>query len=146
MANKTGDQLIDTMEKWFAGLPPLPKGGRDFIIMVAPWVALIGGILKVLGGVSAFGFWTAYAPAMFAYGRVGIGGFWYLYPILGLISGALLLASFSGMKGAKMSGWRLFFWSVIVAIVSAVLTFDVGSVIVSLIVFYLMFQVKSHYH
>ena len=50
-------QLIKPLEEAFTKAPSLPAGVKDFIVMVAPWVAVILGVLSVLGfAVSLLGF------------------------------------------------------------------------------------------
>ena len=46
-------QLVKPLDETFAKLPALPKGAADFIVSVAPWLALVFGVLAILSGLAA---------------------------------------------------------------------------------------------
>jgi hypothetical protein len=145
MAQKQTQGWIATMEEWFMKLPPLPKGGKDAIVKITPWIALIFGILGVLAGLAGFGILAALSPFVAmggGFNRVG-GGL--LGAAFGLVASAMLLAAFPGTKNHQMRGWNLLFWSEALSTVAAVLSFSMAGVLVSLIGFYLLFQIKSYY-
>lgn len=122
------EQYIKMMEKWFAKLPPLPKNVTDIIVKFAPWLALIFGILGILG--SGFGVVTG-----------GIFG-----PVLALVGSVLMLMAYPGLRDRKMAGWKYSFYSEAVSVAASVLALNLfGAVISGLISFYLLFQVKSYY-
>lgn len=145
MAKSTKTNYMDMMEDWFMKLPPLPKGGKEGIVTVTPWICLIFGILGVLASLGGLGLLTAFSPLILMGG--GLNGAFgsILAAVLGLIASILLLAAFPGTKAHKMKGWQMLFWSEVVNIIAAVVSISVTGVIVSLIVFYLLFQIKSYY-
>lgn len=145
MAKNSSDTLIATVEDWFKKLPNLPKNIQEVIVTITPWIALIFGILGVLGGVAGLGILTAFSPVLVLGGSAYSTGTGIISVILGLASSALLLMAFPGTKAKKLKGWNFLFWSFSVHIVKGVLNFDLGTIILVLIGFYLIFQTKSYY-
>lgn len=136
---------IDSVGKMFAKLPAMPKGGRDFIVMIVPWLALIFGILGLLGSISAFRLFTYFPPMVYWGGTARLAGTGIIVLILGIISSVLLLMAFSGTKNKKEKGWRFLYYSEIVALVSSVITVSPGGILVALVGFYLLYQIRSYY-
>ena len=143
--NNSADQLISQMEKWFSKLPPLPPNWRDVIVSITPWLALIFGIIGVLGSLAAVGVLTFLAPFMVLGGGIGVASGGIIGALLALVASILLVLAFPGTRDRKMSGWRLLFWSEVVSIVASVVAFSVAGIIGALIGFYILFQIKSHY-
>lgn len=142
MATKKGDWQA-MLEEWFTKLPALPKGGKDFLVMIAPWGALIGGILAVLGGISVFGLSAVLTPFMM---MGGYGGHSFLTGIILIVAGVLMLMAFPGLKAKKMKGWNLYFWSVLVWVVSSILDYSIVSAIIwGAVELYLLYQIKPSY-
>lgn len=137
--------IITTVEEWFKKLPDLPKNIQEVIVTITPWIALIFGILGVLGGIAGLGILTAFSPALVLGGSPSSAGMGIVSVILGLASSVLLLMAFPGTKDRKLKGWNFLFWSEAVSIVAAVIAFSVGGVVFALIGFYLIFQIKSYY-
>lgn len=147
MANsleKSSNDLIRPMEDMFSKLPSLPEGIREFIVMVTPWLALVFGILGVLGTLTALGLLTAFSPVV-VMGGLGSAAGVTIGVLLALASSVLLLAAFPGTKARKRTGWMFLFWSEIVSLVSSVVALSVGGVVFGLIGFYILFQIKSYY-
>lgn len=149
MDKVNNNSLVPMMEGWFKGLPKLPAGIIDFLVMIAPWLSLVFGILGLLGTVSALGLMGAAMPYAKMYG-VGNTGINYIAVIGGLVSSVLTLVAFPGLKAMKMNGWMMLFWSQVVGVATSVLAvatgaFNVGGIIGAIIGFYILFQVKSRY-
>lgn len=143
------NQLTKSLDEYYAKLPVLPKGVNDFIVSVAPWLALIFGVLAILAGVAAFGLLSAFSPVAVV---AGVGG----YALTAILSSVVLLAqgviellAFSPLKARKVKGWNLMFYSLILSVVGSVVTLSVVSVVSSLvgalIGYYILYQVKSYY-
>lgn len=143
MAEKSKN-WVDSLGEIFAKLPSLPAGIREFIVTIAPWLALIFGILGVLGSLSALGLSTVSSPLL-ALGGVKVAGGLMLISILTLAQSVLILVAVPKLFPRKMAGWTFVFWSQIVGVVSAVVSMEVGGVIFSLIGFYILYQVRSYY-
>ena len=148
MANLSKNGLVGTLEDLFKKAPALPAGGREGIVKITPWLALIFGVLGILGGISAVGIFTAFSPlAMYsgAYGMASYGS-GVIAAWIWLTSSVLLLLAYPGTKSRKMSGWNMLFWSEIVNVVGSLVAGSfVSAVLGALIGFYLLFQIKSYY-
>ena len=132
------------MEEWFKKLPPLPANAVDAIYGITPWIALVFGIIGVLGALSGFGILTFLVPFAVLSGASGYG-LGMISAVGWLISSVLMLLAFTGLKAGKISGWNMLFWSEVVSVVSSLVAFSLGSVIGAVIGFYLLFQIKPKY-
>lgn len=140
------DELIKTLQQWFDKLPVLPANIKDVLVKIAPWLALVFGVLGVLASLAATGLMAALSPVMLLGGGVGVATGGIVGAILALVASVLELASFPGLKDRKISGWRLAFYSEAVGVISSVVALNlVGAAISALIGFYLLFQIKSYY-
>lgn len=144
MASTSINSLIPMMESWFKPLPKLPANVVDFLVMVAPWLALVFGIIGVLGTLAAFGVLSVVGPYAMMYGAKG-AGLWQVAVIGGLISSIMSVLAFPGLKAQKVQGWTLLFWAEVVSVISTVLGMNVGGIIGALIGFYILFQIKARY-
>lgn len=142
---QSANQLISSMGEWFLKLPALPKKWLDVIVSITPWIALIFGILGVLGSLAAVGILTFLAPFVALGSGVGVASGGIIGAILALVASVLLLAAFTGTKARKISGWNFLFWSEVVSIISSVVAVSVAGVVGGLIGFYILFQIKSYY-
>ncbi len=143
-AKNTIDGYIDSVGDYFKKLPELPRGGREFFVMVLPWIALIFGILGVLSAISSFGLFSYFAPGMY-WGGADVVGRGMLSVVLALVSSVLLLMAFKGTKEKKAQGWKLFYYSEVVMLVSNIILFSVGGIIMTLLGFYILYQIRSYY-
>lgn len=140
MAQNSLDQVLTQAEGWFSKLPPLPKSWTDFIATIMPWVALLFGITGVIGSLR---FITMPTPFNMMGGMMG--STFGIVSILYLVSSALLLASFAGLKAKKISGWKFLLWSEIANLISAIVIASAGAIIIAFVVFYVIFQIKHYY-
>lgn len=143
------NQLTKTLDENYKKLPQLPKGVNEFIVSVAPWLALIFGVLAVVTGLGAFGLLTALSPfAMVSgAGRYAMSGL--LASLILLVQGVIEVWAFPSLKKRAMKGWNLMFYSLVLSVVASLITLSVGSVIGAvvgaLIGYYFLYQVKSYY-
>ena len=133
------------MEEWYSQLPALPRNWKDVIVQIAPWLALIFGIIGVLGSLVAVGLLTFLAPFILIGGGIGAASGGVIGAILALVASVLLLLAFPGTRARKISGWNLLFWSEVASVVSTIVALSVGGVVGALIGFYILFQIKSYY-
>jgi len=148
MDNKTGNDIIGTMEKWYAKAPVLPTNVKEVIVKFAPILALVFGILGVVGAIGGLGLLTVFSPLAMLGGAKTIssygGGF--ISALFWLASAVLMLIAYPGINARKQKGWNWLFWSEVVSIVGTLLSYAILSGIVGgLIGFYILFQVKSYY-
>lgn len=144
MAKSTNWQ--DMLEEWFMKLPSLPKGGREVLVKVAPWIALVFGVLGVLVGLGGLGILSVLSPLMLLGSGVGATSGSLLSVAISLVSSVLMLVAFPGLKARKMQGWTMLFWSEVAALLSSLVALSiVGGLVGAVIGFYLLYQIKSYY-
>lgn len=142
--NNSIDSYIDTVGIYFAKLPQLPKGGREAVVMITPWLALIFGVLGVITALVALGIFTFLAPIAVISG-VSPAGAGFVVAILGLIASVLLIAGFPGVRALQEKGWKLIYYSQVAGLVADIITFSLGGVLFALIGFYFLYQIRSYY-
>jgi hypothetical protein len=157
MANFT-DRLTDSQSMGFINqigdvfknLPHLPPAVVDILVKIAPWLALLGGVLGLISG-----------PVLGLLG--GLATIFTLNPLVMVVTlgtaiaviaqSVLLLMAFGPLKERHTKGWVLLFWSDMLSVVVAVLgVLDgnvggiIGSVIGIFIGLYILFEMRSSYH
>lgn len=135
-----GNNLIKMLEDVFKQAPSLPENAREVLVKIAPWLALIFGILGLLAGLAAIGISPV---AMF--GGVRSSTTLLISGVVTLISSGLMLMAYPQLVKRTYRGWELLFWSEIVNVVAVLLAFSLGSILSLLIGLYLLFQIKGHY-
>lgn len=161
---------LSGLEGWLDGIfgdkfpVQLPKAAREWIVKVAPWLALVGGVLSLW---AAWAFWQAghyvnelvewvntFSAATGAGTTSKLGFMWYVALIVLLLQALLMLLAFPGLRDRKKSGWNLVFFSTLVAVILGLVQLFVsgygfgslvGSLIGAAISFFILFQVRSHY-
>ena len=153
LTGKEAQGFVGKFEAVFKGLPHLPKGIVDFLVSVSPWLAGLGGIFGVYGGLTSL-FFSQRRGAMWQYVKAysGVGsGYFIATSIISLLTGALLLMAFGPLKNKKLNGWMFLFWanilSLIQSIVSLVFGYGglMGILIGAAIGFYILFEIKKSY-
>lgn len=142
---KSSDQLQEMMEGWFKKLPALPPSAVTTIVSITPWLALIFGIIGVLGAIAAFGILSFLSPFAMLGGAAPRYGLGMISTVIWLVSSVLMLMAFPGLKSQKTGGWNLLFWSEVVGAIASIISISIGSIIGVVIAFYLLFQIKSKY-
>jgi len=127
----------------------LPKNIKDALVNFAPWLALIGGIMAILGALAIFGIGGLVAPLSLYGGAPLASSFFSAYffslAILG-VAGVLELMAFSGLKKRSVKGWRLLFYAQLIWAVSELVHFNlVNFVLGTVIGLYFLFQVREYY-
>lgn len=140
-ANKIGDL--------FKQFPKLPSNITEFIVSIAPYLALISAILSVIGGplvglIGTFGSLMAMSAVFMIWTIVTV--------VLILAQAALLFMAFSPLKARQMKGWMYLFWAEVIGTVQAVISVigaDISGLVVSIIMviiwFYVLFQMRPYY-
>ncbi len=153
--NAQVDQLVKALDEVFAKLPALPANVREILVKIAPWLALIFGILGVVGslfGILAMLGLGAFGAAMVPYGGLAVAsasGLAIVVLLFSLVSSVMELLAYPGLKDRKMVGWKWAFLSLLVSVVGSVVGLSsasiVGAVVSFVIGFYLLSQIKSYY-
>ncbi|KKR76293.1 MAG: hypothetical protein UU21_C0013G0012 [Candidatus Levybacteria bacterium GW2011_GWA2_40_8] len=138
------NSLISYLSDFYSKFPKLSSSVRGIVVDVMPWVALIAGFLLVIMAaidLTSSPFVSILAGPVLAYLM--------LSAVLSLISGVLLLSSFLPLRKKQKKGWMLLFLVELLFILSPVLSFNLGNIILNLILagigFYLLFQVRHAY-
>ena len=141
--------LLKPLKDVYAKVPDLPKSANDFLVAIAPWLALIFGILAILAGIGGLGLFTAFSPLAYMYAGAGYTTFLLVASVIGIVEGVLMVLAFMPLKARKVRGWTLLVWSEALVIVSSAVTLRVGDVVGALIgaaiAFYILFQVEPYY-
>lgn len=130
----------------FEKFPHLPEGGRKFIVDISPYIALVFGVLGVIGLLGASGMGMFMLLATF-----GMALPLMIHIVLGLVSAVLLLLAFTGLKAHTKKGWNFVFYSQVVSIAGGVVGLAtgmgglVGTIIGALIGFYILFEIRTYY-
>ena len=144
--NKTSvNSIITSVEKVYDKLPSLPKNVNEFIVTVTPWLALIFGILGVLGSLSAFGISVVASPLVALGGGFNAATGLIVATIIGLVASILELVAFPALLGRRRSGWTFLFWVEALGILSSIVSLSGFGVIMALIWLYFLFQIKPYY-
>lgn len=142
-------KLSKFLDPYYMKLPNLPKGATDFIVSVAPWLALIFGVLAILGGVAAFGLFSIASPfaAVSGAGQYAFTGL--IASLVILVQGVIELLAFSPLRSRRERGWNLLVCSLVLSVVSSIFYLNAYTVISSifwaLVGYYFLYQVKSYY-
>ena len=137
--------VVVSAEKLYNKLPSLPKGVKEFAVAVVPWLAIIFGILGILGSFAAFGISTVASPFIALGGDVGLATNLIIATLLGLVESVLMVVAFPSLLKRKYFGWILLFWVEVLAVIAGVITLSIYTIIVALIWLYFVFQIKAYY-
>jgi hypothetical protein len=149
----TINNLTKTLDEYYAKIPALPKGIKDFLAKIAPWLALIFGILAILSAINIFtGMTTLNKIAGYAvFAAMGSNLYIMLIvsAVVALLQGILEVMAFSPLKAGKAKGWNLLFYTLLLGLISAFVTLNIssiiGSIVETLIGYYFLYQIKTYY-
>lgn len=142
MAKKQEFDLISYLEGWFSKLPPLSLDVRKRLVHIAPILALVFGILGVVGSIGS----GLISPLLIFFGgpKEAMGGI--VFSLLALASSVLVLCAYPSLKKYKQRGWTFLFWSQILSIVGSVFqSVSLVGIVIGLFGLYLLYQIKSLY-
>lgn len=124
----------------------LPQGLVDFLVKVAPWVALVLGILGAIGALALFGIGSILGPFVVLGGGTAALGSTFLAAVFSGIIAVLYLMSFTGLKNRKLSGWNMLFYVETLYIISDLVSVRIASAVLSAVIgYYVLFQIRSAY-
>lgn len=142
-------QLAKALDGYYVKLPVLPKGVNEFLVSVAPWLALVFGVLSIVSGLGAFGILTAFAPVAVVAGAGQYAFTGVITAVVLLAQGGIQLLAFPSLKVRKVKGWNLLYYCLLLSLLSAVVGLNVsglaGAVVGFLIGYYFLYQIKSYY-
>lgn len=145
------NSLVVSLENVFKSAPHLPENIREVLVKLAPWLALIFGILGVLSGIGA-----VLASPLALLGGLHNSFITLVTGLLVILSSALLLLAYPKLKVNAYAGWKLLFWSELVNIISSLVRLVdtpamawvpsiIGLIIGAAFGLYILFEMKGYY-
>ena len=135
--------ILNFLDSIYSKLPEFSTEIKQFIVRVLPFIAVVAGIVITFSSVVDL-IGTPFLSAVSTTGGATIFQRLMIVNILGLIEGIILIVSFYGLRKKQRIGWRLVFWSQVVFILSALLSFS-PSFILGFLFFYPLFQIRHSY-
>ena len=135
--------VIGFLDSLYSKLPGFSGEIKDFIVRVLPFISLIFGILVTFSSiVDLLG--TPFLDAFTTGGESTIFQRLMIVNLLGLVEGIFLILAYVGLRRKKKIGWNFIFWSQVLFIITALLSFS-PSFILGLLFFYPLFQSHTIY-
>lgn len=157
MAQKNADlkqaleQLEETLEVYLVKKAPfsIPENWKELIVRFAPYLTILGiivsvpAVFAVLGPGALVSPFTAFLGPRYALSY----SFNYVLSMVALVVVIVLGAmAVPGLFKRQEKAWRLLFYSSLVSALSGILGRDlIGTIIVALLSWYILFQVKEYY-
>lgn len=142
-------ELLKPLKDVYAKAPALPTNVRDVLVSIAPWLALIFGVLAVLAGIGGLGLFTAFSPLAYMYAGAGVSTLLLVSAVVAIVEGGVMVLAFAPLRKKRVRGWNLLVWSEVLAVLSSVVSLRVGDVVWALvgaaIALYILFQIESYY-
>jgi len=161
------EQAEKSLSGLFKDLPSLPKNGKDTLVNIVPWLALVFGVIQVFVAIGVWrladvvdraadlvntysAFYAVPAAHISTFDRTVI----YLGAVVLLIDGVIGIMAYKALAARQRRGWDLLFLAALINVAYAVLSIFIngrgfGSFIMSLIGsaigFYLLFQIQGAY-
>lgn len=135
--------LVGFLDSIYSKLPGLSKEIKEFIVRVLPFIALVIGILITFSSIIDL-IGSPFLNAFTAGGGATVFQKLMIVNILGFLEGVFLVLAFAGLRKRKKIGWNLIFWSQVLFIVSALLSFS-PSFVLGFIFFYPLFEIRTNY-
>lgn len=124
--------------------PKLPEGVAKFIVKYGPYFAIVGLIFGVGALLVSFGILSTVIP-MSAYGYA-YGYHFSFWSIFSLIVVVLQAMAIPGLLKRLKSAWNLMFYASLISALSALLSFNLGSLVIgTAISWYFLFQIRKYY-
>ncbi len=137
------NQLIETLNVYFGKkAPQLPKGGKEFIVKVAPYLVIISILFGLPALLALFGLGAVMPYAVYG----GLSGGWYISLLLSVVALVLEAVALPGLFKPSPKGWNFSFYSMLVSALSSLVMMNIVGMIIGLVIgFYILFQVKEYY-
>lgn len=135
--------IINFLDSLYSRLPHFSLEIRHFIVMLLPFLTIFFGVLITFASfMDILG-----TPFLSVFGTdEGAGVFRKLMfvNIIGIAQGLFMIFAFRALKRKARKGWILIFWSQILWIISALITFS-PSFLLGFVFLYPLFQVRDSY-
>jgi len=137
-------KLDKTIEEYLVTkAPKLPKDVIKFLVAVSPWFAVLTAVLGIPAFLAIFGFGALMTPFAYVAG-VHTGTYWF-YWLLGLAQLILSALSIKPLFARVLKGWTFLFYAQLLALITSLGHVNLGSLLVTVISFYLLYQIKHSY-
>lgn len=137
-------KLDKTLEEYLLNkAPTLPKDLVKFLVAIAPWFAVLGAVLGIPAILAAFGLGALVTPFAFLAGARS-GAFWF-YWVVGLAQVILAGLSIKPLFAKQLKGWQLLLYSQLLSLVVSLGHYNPTNLIVTIVSFYLLYQIKKSY-
>ncbi len=149
LTSKEAMDFIAKVQEPFKSLPHLPKGVVEFFVKLAPWFALLGAILGLIGG-PLIGFFGALGSILGLNPTILIATV--VSVVLTIANSVILFMAFTPLKNRELKGWVFIFWSEVIGIVENIVNVflsggagAVGAILGILIGLYFLFEMRPFY-
>lgn len=143
MATLDPQTFESNLDRFYSRLPTLPSNMRDALVVYGPFLMLFAGCASILTSGIVNLSWIGYT--VFTAQNKIFGPSYFLFIAFNVIIGAICLMAVRPLLRRSLSGWRMVFYANVLMLLISVLTQDLGGMILYLIGFYLLFQVKPSY-
>ncbi len=137
MADISLSHFEEFIEFLFSKLPGLPADVKSIFISYGPYIVGVAALLTLVN--VGLAFIEGAAP-----GSLGLYNY-YLSQLSSLIFGLALLSSFRPLQQNKIAGWRSLFFLNSLYLLLSITIFGIDNLILIVLAYYLLFQVKSYY-
>jgi len=149
LSDKPAMDFINKVGDLFKTLPALPKGLVEFLVKIAPYLALLSAVVTIVFG-PLFGLLGTLASILSVSPVYMI---WVILTLVVMIAEAILwILAYKPLQARAMQGWIYMFWASALSAVDGalgILNGDLGSLIGALIglaiSFYILFQMRPFY-
>ncbi|MEI6533287.1 MAG: hypothetical protein WCO06_05610 [Candidatus Roizmanbacteria bacterium] len=156
MANSKGDfikqldQLDQTLEEYFLKKAPfqLPENVREIIVLIVPYLNVIGVVIGALGIVTALGVTAVFAPLVALAGAVAPSTTILSLVALGFSVVVIVCDGLAipGLFNKTKQGWKYVWYAGLISTLSFIVTMNIiGGIFGFVVGMYILYQVKSHY-
>jgi hypothetical protein len=149
------------LAKTMKDLPALPEGGKKFLVDVAPWFSLVGGLIMAFVTYQIWNWAHTYSAINDLYKTYlgtdvapGMTAALWVYLVFYVAVAVVYLMAFAPLKAKKIAGWRLLFIGSLLTLgmgIASIFADYVGgmnifsAIISTAISWYLLFQIRDSY-
>ena len=124
--------------------PELPDNIKNILVVIIPWLVIIGIVISIPTILAAFGITAVLAPA-YAF-TPSFGLFAILATIISIVGLVFNAMAVPGLLRKDRKGWTYSFYACLIGILSSLIAGAfVSAILGGLIGLYLLFQIKEKY-
>ena len=134
----------------FTKTPHLPENARQTLAKIAPWFALIFGVLGIFGILSAGAIGSMLSLSFLGGGLMQIS--WAVTVVAGLFASVLELLAYKPLTKREKKRWNYLFYGTVLTTAAAIINLAlgygsdaVGTIIGTVIGLWLLFEVRALY-